>query len=106
MAHAAQSIDCGSFSGSIASVLLFSDCTPKHLFVDPAPAAEESPDLFGRHVTIRFATALRARLVPIKPTSWLAGAQATIHCPSRTEPNPQESLLMAATNTIVLSPFA
>jgi hypothetical protein len=22
-----------------------SDCTPKHLFVDPAPACEESPDL-------------------------------------------------------------
>ena len=31
----------------------------KHLFVDPAPAFEESPDLFGRHVTIRYSTTLR-----------------------------------------------
>jgi hypothetical protein len=37
----------------------FSDCTPKHLFVDPAPACEESPDPFGRHVNIRYSTALR-----------------------------------------------
>ena len=36
-----------------------SDCTPKLLFVDPAPACEEAPDPFGRHVTIRYSTALR-----------------------------------------------
>ncbi len=41
-----------------------SDCTPKHLFVDPAPACEESPDLFGRHVTIRYSTALRVMARP------------------------------------------
>jgi len=51
-------IDYGSFSGSMQRSFDSSDCTPKHLFVDPAPACEESPDLFGRHVTIRYSTAL------------------------------------------------
>ena len=46
------------------NVFLVSDCTPIHLFVDPAPACEESPDLSGRHVTIRYSTALRTWLVP------------------------------------------
>jgi hypothetical protein len=47
------------FLGFVAIFFWFSDCTPKHLFVDPAPAFEESPDLFGRHVNIRYSTALR-----------------------------------------------
>lgn len=59
MTRAAPSIGCGYFSGSIASVLLHSDCIPKDLFVDPAPDSEESPDRLGQHVIIRFATALR-----------------------------------------------
>ena len=37
-------IDYGSFSGSFATFFCSSDCTPKHPFVDPAPACEESPD--------------------------------------------------------------
>jgi hypothetical protein len=45
-----------------------SDCTPKHLFVDPAPAFEESPGRLGRHVNIRYSTALWTWLVPIEPT--------------------------------------
>ena len=40
-----DTIDCGTFSGSLATFLCISDCTPKHPFVDPAPAFEESPDL-------------------------------------------------------------
>ena len=58
------SIDCGSFSGSLAIFFWLSDCTPKHLFVDPAPACEEAPDLFGRHVNIRYSTALRGMTRP------------------------------------------
>ncbi len=42
----------------------FSDCTPKHLSVEPAPACEETPDLFGQHVTIRYTTALRGMARP------------------------------------------
>ena len=68
-----------------------SDCTPKHLFVDPAPACEETPDLIGRHVNIRYSTALRdmARLnqtCVVRLNTW-------IDCPTQTEPSPQESLL-------------
>ena len=41
------------------NVLLMFRLHPTHLFVDPAPASEESPGLFGRHVNIRYAAALR-----------------------------------------------
>ena len=41
------------------NVLLMFRLHPTHLFVDPAPASEESPDPFGRHGNIRYATTLR-----------------------------------------------
>ena len=68
---------------------------PTHLFVDPAPASEESPGPFGRHVNIRYAAALRdmARLnQPNVIVHWQANA--SIYGPTQTEPSPQESLPM------------
>ena len=75
------------------NVLLMFRLHPTHLFVDPAPASEESPDPFGRHVNIRYATALRdmARLnQPNVIVRWQANA--SIYGPTQTEPSPQESL--------------
>ena len=49
----------GSFSGSFAIFFWFSDCTPNHPFVDPAPAYEESPDWLSA-LNCRSTTVLRA----------------------------------------------
>lgn len=49
----------GSFSGSLAIFFWFSDCTPNHPFVDPAPAYEESPDWLSA-LNCRSTTVLRA----------------------------------------------
>ena len=67
--------------------------------MDPAPASEESPDRLGRHVTIRYATALRD-MARLNQTDVVVGGGQQIHCPTQTEPSPQESLPMAATNRI------
>jgi hypothetical protein len=83
-----------------------SDCTPKHLFVDPAPACEESPDLDGRHVNIVMRPPCGQGSSQSNRRRGRQVANSWIHCPTRTEPSPQESLPMAATNTIVISQIA
>jgi len=78
-----------------------SDCTPKHPFVDLAPAFEEPPDLLSAP-SILHSTVLCGVVRPNQPTvmvRWQAGAQ--IHGPAQTEPSPQGPLPKQRVNAIV-----
>ena len=78
-----------------------SDCTPKHLFVDLAPAFEEPPDLLSAP-SILHSTVLCGVVRPNQPHVMVrqqAGAQ--IHGPAQTEPSPQGPLPKQRANAIV-----
>ena len=74
---------------------------PKHLSVDPAPAYEESPDLQGRHVNIRYATAPRDMAHPIKPTSCSTGLVKQDLLSNSVLSQARGSRCLAATNATV-----
>ena len=92
-------IDCGSLSGSLATFLCKSDCTPKHPFVDLAPAFEEPPDVLSAP-SILHSTVLRGMVRPNHTYVIVRGvANAEIQCHTRTEPGPH-GLLLAEANAI------
>ena len=70
-----------------------SDCTPKHPFVDLAPAFEESPDWLSA-LSILHAAVLCGVVRPNQPHVMVRRqANAQIHGPPQTEPSPQGLLL-------------
>ena len=78
-----------------------SDCTPKHLFVDLAPAFEEPPDLLSAP-SILHSTVLCGVVRLNQPHVMVRRqAGAPIHGPSQAEPSPQGPLPRQRANAIV-----
>ena len=78
-----------------------SDCTPKHPFVDLAPAFEEPPDLVSAP-SILHSTVLCGVVRPNQPHVMVRRqTNAQIHGPPQAEPSPQGPLPRQRANAIV-----
>ncbi len=78
--------------GLLATFFWLSDCTPKHPFVDPAPAYEESPDWLSARKHSLYDRPVRrgSSQSHQRPGRWQASAE--IYCHTQTDPSPRGSL--------------